>query len=114
MARMPSAVAVQANGRAGRRCGLRGRGARCSIAVPARSLPNRPADPVRGLPHPVLLAVVLGAIGCVSLPRCGPSCSANLAAKEGAVRTTSASYATVHDVETEMAEFRDDVWSSPR
>ena len=65
---------------------------------------------MRRLPAPLLLVVALGATGCASLPRRGPACSADLAAEERAVRAMSASYATVRDVETEMAEFTDDVW----
>ena len=65
---------------------------------------------MRRLPTPVLLVVALSATGCASLPRRGPACSTDLAAEERAVRAMSASYATVRDVETEMAEFTDDVW----
>jgi hypothetical protein len=58
----------------------------------------------------MLLVVALGATGCASLPRRGPACSADLAAEERAVRAMSAGYATVRDVDAEMAEFTDDVW----
>jgi ketosteroid isomerase-like protein len=56
------------------------------------------------------LTVVLSAASCASVPRGGRACSADLAAEERAVRAISASYATVRDVETEIAEFTDDVW----
>jgi ketosteroid isomerase-like protein len=59
---------------------------------------------------PVLLTVMLTTMGCSSVAREGRACSADLAAEERAVRAMSASYATVRDVETEVAEFTEDVW----
>jgi ketosteroid isomerase-like protein len=59
---------------------------------------------------PVLLTVMLTATGCASVARGGRACSADLAAEERAVRALSASYAAVRDVETEVAEFTEDVW----
>jgi ketosteroid isomerase-like protein len=58
----------------------------------------------------VLLTVTLTIAGCASVARGGRACSADLGAEERAVRAISASYATVRDVETEVAEFTEDVW----
>ena len=59
---------------------------------------------------PVLLTVMLTATGCASVARGVRACSADLAAEERAVRALSAGYAAVRDVETEVAEFTEDVW----
>ncbi len=64
---------------------------------------------MRPLAHVVLVPAVLAG-GCASAPRGGRACTADLAAEERAVRALSANYATVRDVETEVAEFTEDVW----
>ena len=65
---------------------------------------------MRQVPTQILVAAAVAATGCASLPRGGHTCSADIAAEERAVRAVSAGYATVRDVETEVAEFTDDVW----
>lgn len=68
---------------------------------------------MRSCPDPVLLMAILIVTGCASaggVSQPGQPCSRDLAAEERAVRSMSASYATVRDVETEVAEFTEDVW----
>jgi len=59
---------------------------------------------------PVLLTIMLSATGCASVTRVDRACAADFAAEERAIRAMSASYAAVRDVETEVAEFTEDVW----
>lgn len=56
-----------------------------------------------------MLALV-AAGGCASVQRASRACDVDRAAVDRAIRTLSAGYAEVRDVETEVAEFTDDIW----
>lgn len=56
-----------------------------------------------------MLALVV-ASGCASVQRTSSACDVDRGAVDRAIRTLSAGYDQVRDVETEVAEFTDDVW----
>jgi hypothetical protein len=57
-----------------------------------------------------VLAVLATAAACAREKTAAPVCDEDRAAAEAEIRRLSASYASVRDVKTEVAEFTDDVW----
>lgn len=57
-----------------------------------------------------LAAVLLASGGCGTVPQVSRVCNVDRAAEERAIRELSASYPEVRDVESEVAQYTEDVW----